>query len=86
MQTPNSSGSARTNGTTTYVFVFVPVRDVPHFRKRLCDCLASISTMFSHGGGEKKTEVKEDKYPYWTWFLPNPLPPPVYRSEKQPLK
>jgi hypothetical protein len=27
------------------------------------------------GGGGRMTEQSGD-YPFWTWFLPNPLPPP----------
>jgi hypothetical protein len=24
---------------------------------------------------------RAEEYPFWTWFLPNPLPPPKHRAE-----
>ncbi|MGZ5023131.1 MAG: hypothetical protein ACXWAX_11140 [Chthoniobacterales bacterium] len=81
MQTPNRCVLLRPNNMKTYVFVFVPVQDVPHFRKRLRDCLASIPEAFAHRHHEQTTnEAKKEEYPYWTWFLPNPLPPPIERE------
>jgi hypothetical protein len=59
----------------TYVFIFVPVQSVPQFEARLRECLASIPD--APLPPEPKKE-KEEAYPYWMTFLPNPLWHPKY--------
>jgi hypothetical protein len=66
----------------SYVFVFVPVGagiSPKEFRDRLHDCLASISDESQPKPAQETARADADKdepLPFWTWFLPNPLPPP----------
>jgi hypothetical protein len=57
----------------THVFIFVPVTSESNFQERLHDCLTSLpDSVVVRTLDEEKTVDS----PFWTWFLPNPLPPP----------
>jgi hypothetical protein len=57
----------------TYVFIFISGTNESSFPQRLRDCLKSLPESVSENVPSKE---KTENYPYWTWFLPNPLPPP----------
>jgi hypothetical protein len=58
----------------TYVFVFVPLEKGEQFQSKLKECLRAIPDAPPDDPTNEKEE--EESYPYWTWFLPNPLWPP----------
>jgi len=60
----------------TIVFVFVPIARVEDFRERLSDCLASLPDSTAAIKPAEKKRKRADSYPFWTWFLPNPLGEP----------
>ncbi|MBV9127437.1 MAG: hypothetical protein JO117_05050 [Verrucomicrobia bacterium] len=56
----------------TIVFVFVPVElSRAGFARPLRECLAAVEP--------PAPPEKKARYPFWTWFLPNPCVP-VQRS------
>lgn len=62
---------------TTYVFVFVPTEKTPEdFRERLRDCVASLPDVPLPAVEENHAQTDPAPQPFWTMFLPNPLPTP----------
>ncbi|GEM_PF-2427326 len=63
----------------TLVFVFVPVdRDGDDFQERLRGCIAAFNDAQPEAPPtECVNKSQKEKMPFWTWFLPNPLPQPT---------
>jgi hypothetical protein len=55
----------------TIVFIFAPI-----VVERTDIRVPPASPQSEFSGGQKKNGAREELYPFWTWFLPNPLPPP----------
>jgi hypothetical protein len=67
------------NSDPTYVFIFVPVeRAGENLQERLRDCIAALNEAQPENPPEtrQKEEPHDERMPFWTWFLPNPLPKP----------
>jgi hypothetical protein len=60
----------------TIVFVFVPIARVEDFGERLSDCLASLPDSTAPTKPVENERNGTGSYPWWTWFLPNPLGEP----------
>jgi hypothetical protein len=60
----------------TIVFIFVPIARVDDFRERLSDCLASLPDSAVPIKLSENKRNQANSYPFWTWFLPNPLGEP----------
>jgi hypothetical protein len=58
------------------VFIFVPIARVEDFSERLSDCLASLPDSTASFKASERERKGMDAYPFWTWFLPNPLDEP----------
>jgi len=60
----------------TIVFVFVPISRAEDFNERLADCLTGLPDLTVPIQPPKNKKKCVDDYPFWTWFLPNPLGEP----------
>jgi hypothetical protein len=63
----------------TIVFIFVPIARVEDFSERLSDRLASLPDSAAPIKIATSERNGADPYPFWTWFLPNPLWEPKER-------
>ncbi|MCX6981888.1 MAG: hypothetical protein NTV08_14205 [Verrucomicrobia bacterium] len=61
----------------TFVFIFIPTETTPkNFREHLRDCIASLPDVPLPEAEKTDARPKAAPPPFWTMFLPNPLPTP----------